>query len=151
MEQTKFSPFDGFDKDEFRYSLKRTTNKNVKAIYEVFTRFSMLNQSTRIGFARKAGIKPELIESPIINKETGENEGSERIEKWYFDNSFNSPELFYCALAYEIFEGFPKLYRIDSDGVAVEIEGKTPGLNDLVLSEVKTAFFLWKNSFELIA
>jgi hypothetical protein len=139
-----FIPFDGFDKKEFKFKLKRTTNKTVCQMYSVCSEFEQFPMNTRISFARKAGKRPEIV--------TIEENGTEaKREKWELNNTYPTTGLFYAALGYAILEDFPKLYEIDSNGSAIESdENAEPGLNDLILSEIKDAFFLLKTKFEMI-
>lgn len=145
MDQTKtFTPFDGFDRKDFKYNLKKTTNKTVFEMYAACSEFEQFPMNTRIGFARKAGKRPEIVE---IN----ENGTISKKEKWELNNTYSTTGLFYAALGFAILEGFPKLYEINENGAAVEIDEKAePGLNHLILSEIKDAFFLLKSLFEMI-
>jgi len=134
-----FAPFDNYDTKETRFNLVACTNRNIKAVYTLFTQFAQLSLSQRSIYAQKAGL------SPIDIKQA---DGS--IEKGYeFENVYTSELLFYAALAEKLFLAFPKLVQLNENNEPEFIAKENPSADDLRLDIVKEAFFFMKQQYNL--
>jgi len=148
--QNHYAPFDGYDTAQTRYPLVSATNKNIKAVYLLFTEFGLLSQAERVKFAKKAGVKPVSKQVPkrdalgkIIQNET-------EIKHFYeFENIYTNELTFYAALAQKLFIGFPKLIQINEENEAELISTIEPSADDLRLDIIKQAYFFLTAQFSL--
>jgi hypothetical protein len=134
-----FAPFDAYDTKETRFELVPCTNRNIKAVYTLFTQYSQLSLSQRSIYAQKAGLSPIDIKQADGSTEKG----------YEFENVYTSELLFYSALAEKLFIAFPKLVQLNEKNEPEFIAKENPSADDLRLDIVKEAFFFMKQQYNL--
>lgn len=126
MSTQQYSIFDG---EETLYRKKKTSNKNVRDIFQVLCQTAGRSIEEKKYYALHGGIEP---------KEVSKNEQGERVFSYSFNTVYDRHTM-YAALAEKLFYGAPKLGDIDLE-TGLYTVSDTDLFDDLIRNEVRRAF-----------